>query len=90
MTTIQQQQDSIERENAAIETAERMYELSQEAFASGLLSSDDFSSARLDLLNEKLNLLSMETEHLLSCYSLASILDTDLASIQKIYKGEQQ
>ena len=90
VTTIQQQQDSIERENAAIETAERMYELSQEAFASGLLSSDDFSSARLDLLNEKLNLLSMETEHLLSCYSLASILDTDLASIQKIYKGEQQ
>ena len=86
--SIEQAESNIEQQNLVVKSAERNYELSQEAFDSGLMTSDDLASARTNLLKERLNLLSMETTHLISCYQLSSALGIELDELQEEYSSE--
>ncbi len=53
-----------------------------------IILSDDLSSSRTDFLSERINLLTLETEHLLYLYELASVLGMDISSLQSEYAAE--
>ncbi len=83
--TINQNQNNIETQLISQAAAERAYELAQESYDSGLMTANDLSSARNDMLSAQLTVLSTELEHLLSCYDVASALDISVDEMRDKY-----
>lgn len=85
IATITQQQESLRLKEQNLETAQYTYDLSVEAFEAGLLSNQDLEASRTSLLNAEIEVLSGRLSHLLNCYDLASLLETDLDTLQTRY-----
>ena len=51
--SIEQNQENLILQEEAVTTAERTYELAEDAYSAGLLSADDLSSARINLFSER-------------------------------------
>ena len=83
--TIGQAQDNIKMQQKAYESAEQSYQLSLEAYESGLLSADDLSASRNSMLSAEITLLNTKLQHLLSCHSLSFALGTDIDELTEKY-----
>ena len=83
--SIQQQQSSLGMLESSLTLAQRAYSLAEEAYESGLLSADELSDSRTDLLNAQNSLLSARLGHLLSSYTLADNLGIELQELQDTY-----
>ena len=87
---IEQAQESVGMQRSSYTAAQRSYELSQEAFDSGLITAEDLASARNDMLSSELSLLSTELNHLLSCYSLSFALGMDIEELTASYASSEE
>ena len=72
----------------AVASAERSYELSEEAFNAGMMTAEDLASARNNVLSERMSLTSLELNHLVSCYTLADTLNIDITELQEKYAAD--
>ena len=82
---IGQAEESLSIAGKRRDAAERTNALTEEAFKAGLITADDASDTRNDLLNAEMDLLSARLEHLLQSYSLAYTLNIPLSELQTRY-----
>ena len=86
--SISQNQANMLLQQDAVASAERSYELSEEAFNAGMMTAEDLASARNNVLSERMSLTSLELNHLVSCYTLADTLNIDITELQEKYAAD--
>ena len=88
--TIGQNQSNMLLQQDAVDSAQRSYELSEDAFDAGMMSATDLASARNKLLSEQMSLTSIKLDHLISCYDLADKLNIELTELQTVFAADRE
>lgn len=88
--TIGQNQSNMLLQQDAVDSAQRSYELSEDAFNAGMMSATDLASARNKLLSEQMSLTSIKLDHLISCYGLADKLNIELTELQTVFAADRE
>ena len=88
--TIGQNQSNMLLQQDAVDSAQRSYELSEDAFDAGMMSATDLASARNKLLSEQMSLTSIKLDHLISCYGLADKLNIELTELQTVFAADRE
>ncbi len=88
--TIGQNQSNMLLQQDAVDSAQRSYELSEDAFDAGMMTATDLASARNKLLSEQMSLTSIKLDHLISCYDLADKLNIELTELQTVFAADRE
>ena len=88
--TIGQNQSNMLLQQDAVDSAQRSYELSEDAFDAGMMTATDLASARNKLLSEQMSLTSIKLDHLISCYDLADKLNIELTELQTAFAADRE
>ena len=88
--TIGQNQSNMLLQQDAVDSAQRSYELSEDAFDAGMMTATDLASARNKLLSEQMSLTSIKLDHLISCYGLADKLNIELTELQTVFAADRE
>ena len=87
---ISQYQDSMDMAGKSVSSAERTYELMNEAYEAGLVTDSELADTRTEVLTARFEALAYNINQLLESYSLAYMLDISIEDLQAEYgiKGE--
>ena len=87
---ISQYQDSMDMAEKSVSSAERTYELMNEAYEAGLVTDSELADTRTEVLTARFEALAYNINQLLESYSLAYMLDISIEDLQAEYgiKGE--
>ena len=87
---ISQYQDSMDMAEKSVSSAERTYELMNEAYEAGLVTDSELADTRTEVLTARFEALAYNINQLLESYSLAYMLDISIEDLQTEYgmKGE--
>lgn len=82
---IVQYQDSMDMAEKSVKSAERTYELMNEAYDAGLVTASELADTRTDLLTTQFEALSYDINQLLESYRLAYMLNIGIDELQAEY-----
>ena len=85
ISRIIQYQDSMDMAGKSLESAERTYELMNEAYNAGLVTASELADTRTDVLMTQFEALSYDINQLLESYSLAHMLNIGIDELQTEY-----
>ena len=85
ISRIVQYQGSMDMARKSLESAERTYELMNEAYEAGLVTASELADTRTDVLATQFEAISYDINQLLESYSLAYMLNIGIDELQAEY-----